>query len=57
MRRLSYIVALASLLFVVSLLLSLSFVEALPIAFIGGCLGWAVAEFKHETKQLKKKNF
>jgi hypothetical protein len=56
MRRLYYIVAFLVLFFLASLLLHLRVLDALPIAFIGGCLGWAVAEFKHETKQANKRN-
>ncbi|KAA8732136.1 hypothetical protein F4V57_10980 [Acinetobacter qingfengensis] len=56
MRRLLYIVGFALLLLLGSLFLSLRFSEALPIAFIGGCLGWAVAEFKRETKPTERSN-
>ncbi|WP_374297747.1 hypothetical protein [Acinetobacter sp.] len=36
------------------LILQFGFSEALPISLLGGCLGWALAEFQREVQAKKK---
>lgn len=50
MRRLFYIVLITLAFFIVGCLMLKQWVEALPIAVIGGCLGWALTEFSRETR-------
>ena len=49
MRRVFHIVFISLIFFLVSCLVVTQWIEALPIALIGGCIGWAFTEFKRET--------
>ena len=51
MQRIFYIVLIMSIFFAVGSVLIGHWLEALPVALIGGCLGWALTEFKRETHQ------
>lgn len=56
MKRLCYIVVFALLFLLVALIVRFSVVEALPMVLLGGCIGWALAEFQREVKKHSKKN-
>lgn len=55
MRRLIYITLFSLIFLLVALyVLNFGFSEALPITLLGGCLGWALAEFQREVRAKKK---
>ena len=55
MRRVLYICTFSLIFFLLALLiLQFGFSEALPISLLGGCLGWALAEFQWEVQEKKK---
>ncbi|MFU8926843.1 hypothetical protein [Acinetobacter puyangensis] len=51
MRRILYITIFSLIFLLIGLFLQFYLIEALPIALLGGCLGWAVAEFRRETNK------
>ena len=56
MKRILYIAFFTLIFLCVSLLLQFHLIEAMPIALLGGCIGWALAEFRRETKAKKPKH-
>lgn len=55
MRRIAFILLISIIFFVIGSFLISSWVDALPLAIIGGCCGWAIFEFKRETYKNEKK--
>lgn len=51
MRHILYIFLITIVFFIVGSLLKGHWSDALPVAMIGACLGWAVSEFMRETRQ------
>lgn len=51
MRRVLHILLFAVLFLAISIVLHFDFVEAMPIMLLGGCIGWAIADFKTETRR------
>ena len=56
MRNTFYILLISLVFLCVASWFTQSWVEALPMALIGACMGWALKDFKQEThKEAKKK--
>lgn len=49
MRRIFYIILISLIFYLIGCVVIEEWTEALPIAIIGGCVGWAFTEFKRET--------
>lgn len=53
MKRILYITLFSLIFLLAGLSLQFQFTEAMPIVLLGGCIGWALAEFRRETKAKK----
>lgn len=51
MRRIFYIILISLIFYLIGCVVVKNWTEALPIAIIGGCVGWALTEFKRETRK------
>lgn len=54
MKRILYIAVFSLIFLLIGLFFKFHVSEALPIALLGGCLGWALAEFRRETRSTEK---
>lgn len=55
MKLILFIILISLIFFILGSFLVASWVDALPLAVIGGCCGWAIFEFKRETHNSEKK--
>ncbi len=51
MQRIYYIALFSLIFLLIGLLLQFQLIETMPMVLLGGCLGWALAEFRQEVRK------